>query len=443
MSPFPFEPPAGLLRRHRARHRDATDRLVFAWERENRCALRFELPMPGTPDAPAIRLAERSVKFALWAAGGHRLHLAGNDAVCSALAEVWREGGPREFDRDVMSRVYDEPLSVTRCSIDAVPDTRDAGEDTLVSTAGCRLGFDLGASDYKIAAVQDGNVRFCDEFPWTPREATDPDYLFRNVDRGLRQAAGHLPRVDAIGGSSAGIVVDNRLRVASLLRALPPERYAEGQAVFQRLEQHWGVPVTVRNDGDVTALAAAMVHGGTAILGVAMGSSEAVGYLDRAGRITGRLNELAFAPVDFADGAPRDEWSGDLGVGASYFSQQGVCRLAGVLGIEGPRDQPLPERLAALQDLAAAGDQRVLSIFETLGGWFGHTLAWYREWYDIDRVLILGRVTSGVGGERLLDRARAVLRTDYPDDDELRLDVPDERSKRLGQAVAAAALARR
>ncbi len=442
MSELPFQPPARAVRSHRERYRAAPDRFVFAWEREDRCALRFELPMPSAPDASAIRLAEQAVKFALWAGGGYRLHLAGNADVCAAVGEVWREGGERDFDRDVMSRVYGEPMRIVRCDADAVPAGRDAGQGTAIATAGCRLGFDLGASDYKIAAVQDGVVRFSDEFPWTPREATDPDYLFEHLDSGLRKAAGHLPRVDAIGGSTAGIVVDNRLRVASLLRSLPARRYAEGQALFQRLEQAWGVPVEVRNDGDVTALAAAMTDGGTAILGVAMGSSEAVGYLDRAGRITGRLNELAFAPVDFDPGAPCDEWSGGRGVGASYFSQQGVCRLAERLGIEGPPGQPLPERLADLQGRVSAGDSRVLEIFETLGAWFGHTVAWYREWYDVDRLLVLGRVTSGTGGERLLEQARAVLAAEYPDCAGVRLDVPDERAKRLGQAVAAAALHR-
>ncbi len=442
MTAPPFQPPARAIRAHRERCRGSAERFVFAWEREDGCALRFELPMPSEPDEAAILLAERAVKFGLWAGGGHRLYLAGNAGVCKAVGDVWREGGEREFDRDVMCRVYGEPVSIVRCEADAVPASRDAGQGTQVATEGCRLGFDLGASDYKIAAVQDGVVRFSDEFPWTPRETTDPDELFRHLDSGLRRAAGHLPRVDAIGGSTAGIVVGNRLRVASLLRSIPAARYAEGQSLFKRLEQVWGVPVEVRNDGDVTALAAALTDGGTAILGVAMGSSEAAGYLDRMGRITGRLNELAFAPVDFDPGAPHDEWSGGQGVGASYFSQQGVCRLAERFGIEGVPGQPQPERLAALQRRVSAGDARALEIFDTLGAWFGHTVAWYREWYDVDRVLVLGRVTSGTGGERLLVRARAVLAAEYPDCAGVRLDTPDEQAKRLGQAVAAAALSR-
>jgi hypothetical protein len=78
----------------------------------------------------------------------------------------------------------------------------------------------------------------------------------------------------------------------------------------------------------VTALAGSLSLKKFAMLGIAMGSSEAAGYLNPQGRITGYLNELAFAPVDFYEHAAVDEWSGDAGVGALYFSQQAVNKLA-------------------------------------------------------------------------------------------------------------------
>jgi hypothetical protein len=46
----------------------------------------------------------------------------------------------------------------------------------------------------------------------------------------LHRAAAHLPRVDAIGGSSAGIIVDNEIRVASLLRAVPRKLFQKPPA---------------------------------------------------------------------------------------------------------------------------------------------------------------------------------------------------------------------
>jgi predicted NBD/HSP70 family sugar kinase len=169
-------------------------------------------------------------------------------------------------------------------------------------TNGCRLGFDLGASDFKISAVRRGKVVFSEEFPWDPRNQADPEYHYSKLNEGLKKAAAKLPRVDAIGGSTAGVVVDNRIQVASLFRAIPPERYAEAQNMFLRLGQEWQVPIEVANDGDVTALAGLMSLGKKGILGVAMGSSEAAGFIDRKGCLTGRLSELAFAPVDLHTG---------------------------------------------------------------------------------------------------------------------------------------------
>jgi hypothetical protein len=116
----------------------------------------------------------------------------------------------------------------------------------------------------------------------------------------------------------------------------------------------------VINDGDVTALVGAMHAGVGALLGTAMGSSEAAGYITGDGRLTSWLNELAFAPVDLAPGAPRDEWSGDSGVGAQYFSQQAVARLMPAAGIHVPADLDLPARLVKVQRLMAAGDGRAL-----------------------------------------------------------------------------------
>jgi predicted NBD/HSP70 family sugar kinase len=210
-----------------------------------------------------------------------------------------------------------------------------------------------------------------------------------------------------------------------------------------RLEREWRVPVEVANDGDVTALAAHLADGATGVLGVAMGSSEAAGYIDRAGHLTGRLNELAFAPADLAPDAPADEWSGDTGVGAMYFSQQAVNRLARHFGLHYDDATTLPDRLVDVQRRMADGDAKARAIYETVGTHLGHAVAWYREFYDFGHMLVLGRVTTGSGGDLLLATARATLAAHYPDvAATVSLRMPDEKSKRLGQAVAAAALAR-
>ena len=90
--------------------------------------------------------------------------------------------------------------------------------------------------------------------------------------------------------------------------------------------------------------------------------------------MTGWLNELAFAPVDYHPQAAADEWSGDHGVGAQYFSQQAVNRLLPAAGITVPADQGLPERLKTVQDLMAQDDPRAAKLFETLGVYLGYAI---------------------------------------------------------------------
>ncbi len=417
--------------------------LALAWERDGGCVARYDLLLPPATAGEEVvfRLAERVVKFLLWSAGGWRLLLAGPEGLCRRLQAEYSAQGRRAFDAAIMQRVYGRPMTVAMVRPEEMPAARDAGLTLGGHLEGCRLGFDLGASDLKVSAVQDGVAVFSAEVPWTPRSQSDPDYHYRIIQAGLRQAAAHLPRVDAIGGSTAGVVVDNRIMVASLFRAVPPERYAEAQDLFLRLQREWQVPLAVANDGDVAALAGALSLGVQAILGVAMGSSEAGGFLDRQSRLTGRLTELAFAPVDMNPGAGVDEWSGDAGVGALYFSQQAVNRLAPAAGFAFPDDQPLPARLQAVQARLAAGDERARRIFETIGVYLGYTVPWYREFNDFDHLLLLGRVTSGAGGDIIRARAEAVLHAEFPDlAARVRICLPDERARRVGQAVAAASL---
>jgi predicted NBD/HSP70 family sugar kinase len=308
-------------------------------------------------------------------------------------------------------------------------------------TRGNRLGFDLGASDFKISAVKNGKAVFSDEIPWDPRNESDPDYHYGKLTEALKRAAAWLPRVDAIGGSTAGVVVDNRIKVSSLFRAIPAAGYERAQNMFLRLAQDWNVPVEIANDGDVTALAGLLALGKKGILGVAMGSSEAAGFVDTKGCLTGRINELAFAPVDFHPGAEADEWSGDIGVGATYFSQQAVSRLAVKRGIRFPAKMTLPERLKKVQGLMLDGDVAALRVFQKIGLFLGYTIPWYREFYNFNHMMLLGRVTSGLGGVIILETARLILHDQFPElADEVDVFMPDEKARRVGQSVAAAYL---
>lgn len=390
-----------------------------------------------------LRYAERLVKFLLWQRGGWKLYVGGPRSIGAHLRQVYAPDGPRAFDYHFMGeQVYQRPFTVVSCAPDDVPPERESEKALGRHLDGCRIGFDLGASDLKVSAVIDGEPVFSTEIVWEPRQQSDPQYHYEKILSALQLAASKLPRVDAIGGSSAGVYVDNRPMVASLFRGIPAERYGEVRDLFSHIRQAMGgVPLEVINDGEVTALAGSMSLEDNAVLGVAMGSSQAAGYVTPSGRLTDWLNELAFAPVDYQPDAPVDEWSGDRGVGALYFSQQAVFRLAPRVGIAIPGGVTDAEKLRFVQEKLEAGDEGAAQIWRTIGVYLGYALAHYADFYDLKHVLILGRVTSGHGGTLILDEANAVLRGEFPDlAARLHLQLPDEKSRRVGQSIAAASL---
>lgn len=415
--------------------------LVIGLEREGGYLSRYETLVKPDTQADTLLYVERIVKFLLWARGGWKIHFGGPQAIGEQIRKTYSAAGARAFDVELMGRVYEKPFEVLVMKADEVPAAREMSTSVGGHLDGCRIGFDLGASDYKIAAVQNGEAIYTDEFPWDPKVEPDPEYHFNLINEGFKKAAAKLPRVDAIGGSSAGVIVNNRIMVASLFRAVPAARFDQAKNIFLRLRDAWKVPMDVANDGDVTALAGALSLNTKAMLGVAMGSSEAAGYMNPQGGMTGWLSELAFAPVDYNASAPADEWSGDHGVGALYFSQQAVNKLLPAAGIEAPADMGLPERLKMVQGLMAKGDARAVKIYETIGVYLGYTLPHYADFYEFNDILILGRVTTGAGGDIVINKAREVLKAEFPEVSErIKLHVPDEKSRRVGQAVAAASL---
>jgi predicted NBD/HSP70 family sugar kinase len=421
--------------------------LVIAFERGDGNVSRYETVVlaPGHPRAAAnLRYAERLVKFLLWARGGCRVWVGGPADIGAFLSSAYAKGGAREFDARFMGgQVYQRPFEVVSCGADEVPQANESGQVLGRHLDGCRIGFDLGASDLKVSAVVDGMAVFSDEIVWEPVEQTDPRYHYEQITAALKLACAHMPGLDAIGGSSAGVYVNNRAMVASLFRGIPENRFDEVRTLFLRMREEFGVPFDVINDGDVTALAGAMSLGDNGVLGIALGSSEAAGYVDPAGSVTGWLNELAFAPIDYRDIAPVDEWSGDAGVGAMYLSQQCVFRLAPAVGIALPdgADATKAEKLAHVQRLLQEGHDGARRIFETVGVYLGYALAHYAEFYAVKHALILGRVTTGLGGKLILEHAGAVMAAEFPDlASGMNIQLPDEKIRRVGQSIAAASL---
>jgi predicted NBD/HSP70 family sugar kinase len=403
------------------------------------------LPHEGAGAAVNERYVERLLKFLLWQKGGYKITIAGDARISEFVRSVYSPAGKRAFDYHFMGEsVYGRPTVIESVSYDCGPEEREAVAPLGRHLEGCRIGFDLGASDRKSAAVVDGEVVYSEEVPWDPSKQSDPQYHFDGIYDSIRRAAEKLPRVDAIGGSAAGVYVNNEVRVGSLYRGVPRDLFDKRiRRIFFDLKEAWGgIPFEVVNDGEVTALAGSMALEDNAVLGVAFGSSLAAGYVTPQGNITGWLNELAFVPVDYRENGPVDEWSRDEGVGVQYFSQQAVARLLPAAQIELPAEMPFASRLVEVQKLMAAGDERARKIYETIGVYLGYTMAHFNDYYEIRNLLVLGRVMTGAGGDLILSVAAEVMQAEFPElAGAIHIHTPGEQEKRHGQAVAAASLA--
>ncbi len=420
--------------------------LVIAVERNKGYVSTFAIDVfkDGTGhDEENYEVIERLVKTLLWIYGGYKVTIAGSKKIYEGIAAAYCTGGARQFDADFMARVYEAPFEVLYCE-----NAADAPKENMAAAPvgrhldGCRIGFDAGGSDRKVSAVIDGESVYSEEVVWFPKLQSDPDYHYQGILEAMKTAASKMPRVDAIGVSSAGVYIDNKIMVASLFLKVSDEDFEKKvKTMYLDVAKEIGenIPIEVANDGDVTALAGAMDLNDNKVLGIAMGTSEAAGYVDGNGNITGWLNELAFVPIDFCKDAIVDPWAGDYGTGAMYFCQEGVIKLSPAAGIELDPALSPAEKLKVVQGLMAKGDERAAKIYETLGVYFGYSIAYYAMFYDIKHLIIMGRATSGDGGTILLENAKKVLAEEYPELN-INLYIPDEKSRRVGQSVAAASL---
>lgn len=424
------------------------ERLTLSLERDAGKVSNFEtrvLP-ESHPDARAnFDYAERLLKFLLWQRGGVRVRVAGPNSIARRLAATYCAEGARGFDADFFAKVYDQmQFKVEAAEFCDLPFESSECSKVGGHLDGCRIGFDAGGSDRKVAALIDGKVVFSCEVPWEPKLASDPQYHIDGIDDSLRRAAAHLPQIDAIGVSSAGIYLNNSTRVASLFRSVPQAAFeARIRHIYPDLAKKWGgAPLVVANDGDVTALAGALELDDHSVLGIALGTSVAAGFVDAHGLLPGWLNELAFAPIDYASSAAIDrEWSKDRGTAVNYFSQDAVIRLANEVGFSLPAGSPGTQLAFVQEQLELGVDPRPRQIFETVGVYLGYGLLQYLDFYPVRHVLLLGRVTSGLSGSILLEQVRRVLDTEAPERaSTLSLHLPDEATRRVGQSIAAASL---
>ena len=424
--------------------KEAKQPIAIAVERDKGRVSVHRTCIHGTPEMAEAdyRYVERYVKFLLWSTGGFRVSICGCSELAQRLQKAYTPEGERHFDYTFVNQLYERNLEILDLPLEACPASNEQAEPMGGNMDGCRIGFDAGGSDRKVSAVIDGECVYSEEVIWFPKLNEDPDYHFGHIVEAFKTAASKMPRVDAIGVSSAGTFIGNAPMVASLFIKVPRTNWDKVKTIYDRAAKEIGdVPILVANDGDVSALAGAMGLGKGNLMGIAMGTSEAVGYVDEDQNVLGWINELAFAPVDLQEGAMQDEWSTDYGVGCKYFSQDAVIKLAPWAGIEIPEDLSLAEKLKFVQKLMEADDPRAIAVFETIGAYLAYTVVLYSQFYNIEYMMLLGRVMSGKGGDTILKVCNEILADEYPElAAKCNVTLPDEKMRRVGQSVAAASL---
>lgn len=439
-----FTPMIVALRDYEARvKQQESSKLAFCIERNNGYNYIYEMDVFAAPEKAdeSFALVERLVKSVLWVCGGYKIYVCGPEFIYEGLKKAYQKGGAREFDADFMAGVYEKPFEVILCEKGDFPALKKCSMKVGGNLDGCRIGFDAGGSDRKVSAVIDGVPVYSEEVVWHPKTQSDPQYHYDGILSAMKTAASKMPRVDAIGVSSAGVYVDNKIMVASLFLKVPKDEFeSKVKTMYIDIANEFGCPLEVANDGDVTSLAGAMDLNDTEILGIAMGTSEAGGYINAEGGLNGWLSELAFVPVDYNTSAMVDEWSGDYGCGVKYFSQDGVIKLAESAGVRFEEGLSPAEKLKIVQGMMNEDSEIAKNIFTDIGIYLGYTLPFYARFYGIKHVLLLGRVTSGKGGDIVISTAKRVLEEEFPEYSRMQLEMPDESNRRVGQSIAAASL---
>ncbi len=427
-----------------AYQKDASKPIAIAVERNDGNVSVRRTNIYGTAEMAEAdyRFVERYVKFLLWSIGGFKVSICGCSELARKLKAAYSFDGERAFDADFFQKLYERPLEIVDLPLEACPASNETPKPIGGHLEGCRIGFDAGGSDRKVSAVIDGECVYSEEVVWHPKKNPDPNYQYEGILDSFRTAASKMPRVDAIGVSSAGVFIGNAPMISSIFYCVPRDRWDEVKTVFDRAAAEIGdVPIVVANDGDVSALAGAMGMNVGSIMGMAMGTSEAVGYVDKDKNVLGWINELAFAPVDLNEDAMQDEWSTDFGVGCKYFSQDAVNKLAPRAGIELDESLTPAEKLKVVQALMEKDDPRAAAVYKDIGIYLAYTVVLYSQFYDIHHLMLLGRVMSGKGGDLILSTCIDVLKDEFPAlGEKVNVMLPDENTRRVGQSAAAASL---
>merc|ERR1711959_789290 len=401
--------------------------------------------------------------------GASELQLAGPKGICEALKVAYSAGGTYEFEAGVMPKANGTPDKVFEVTIKGsagdLPPAKDTPQECGKDAGGCRLAFDLGKSDIKTVAIKDGEVLDSAETEWDVTNP-DPQYHFDAIVAAMKKTienakAKGFGTIQAVGGSATGTVSgNNEATWCDIFPNVPPDVYkAKVVDIFKRIpkEVAGDVPLKVINDGEVTALAAVQKIGKGNIMGISMGSSEGGGYANTDGNLLGWINEMCYIRLDLKPEAPTDPWTkgAHRGISHMYLGQRGATKLAAKAGVKVPDNYVYPhpdmctikhedhaQCLKLIQKAMADPEttESVSKLYETVGVYLGYGLAQYSEFYNIDHVMILGRVSKGAGGDLMLSVAKKVLETEFPEYAHIQFHTADDHFKAVGQCIAAAAL---
>jgi len=462
-----FSPVILAKRQYRAACSDASfPELHLALPRATGCArVSLKVFPDGHKDCDASTyLAGVLVQEMIWQRSASALIISGPDYICNALIAGFAVGGQYEFEATTMPCVNGTPdakFEVTRVSSAAdLPEAKDTPQVCGKDANGCRLAFDLGKSDIKVVSVKDNEVVYSKETEWDVTNP-DPQYHYDAIKAAMQLGKDALPKIDAVGGSATGTVgANNEATWCDIFPNVPPAVYKEKVVdIFNRLAKDLAgdVPVKVINDGEVTALAAFQKIGKGKVMGISMGSSEGGGYANADGNLMGWINELCYIRLDLNPNAPIDPWTkgAHTGISHMYLGQRGTTKLAACGGIEGPDEYMYPnpamctikhenhaQCLKLIQKAMTdpAKEAQASLIYETVGVYLGYALAQYKEFYEVDHIMILGRVSKGKGGDLMLATAKKVLETEFPEYADIQFHTADDHFKAVGQCIAAAAL---
>ena len=419
---------------------------AFALERNNGNISKFSTMVYGTKEQHELDifylklLIRASLNF--W--GGWKLYLCGNEELSAALKDYYLSGETKLDSINFAEKAFSREFTIEILPFESCPSVKEQPRSLGFHLDGCRIGFDAGASDRKVAAVVDGETIYAEEVLWYAKFRSDIDYHYNEIVTAFKTAASKMPRVDAIGVSTASLVVDNRLKFTSFFKMIPPEiAETEGADIYLRAAKEIGddIPITILTDGAVSALAGAMVLNKKSLLGIAVGTSIGMGYIDSDGKVSDRSVGLASNKVSLNEDAPIDEWGNEVGVGDSYFSQNQVIRLAEKIGIEMPEDLYPAEKLLIVQEQMENDHPEVRKIYEHIGCCLAHTLPLCGLFFDLENVYLCGRVFSNKGGELILSECQRILAEEYPEfNKQITVWLPDEKARRVSQSVAAASL---